>query len=90
MRKTQEHTLPKNPRIGLVAILCQVNTPYSDRLSRLLDEYRDIIVFRTNARCSDMDVVLHSVIVRASTDQLGAFTGKLGLLTGVRVRSCLF
>ncbi|HOP70281.1 MAG TPA: CopG family transcriptional regulator [Bacillota bacterium] len=52
-------------------------------------EYGDIIVGRMGIPYRDRGVSVIALIVDGDTDVLGAITGKLGGVPGVRVRSAL-
>ena len=49
----------------------------------------DVIVGRIGVPYKDRGVSVIGLIVEASTDQLGAMTGKLGMLPKVKVKSIL-
>lgn len=76
-------------RSGLVGILAPGVPTSRDRIAVLLAEYDSIIVGLADLPCSEQDMTLTCVSIRATTDDLGAFTGKLGLVGGVKVKSIL-
>ena len=74
-------------RSGLVGILA-VDVPASrQRIAALLAEYEGLIVGRAELPCPEEGMALTCVSIRTTTDDLGAFTGKLGLIEGVKVKS---
>lgn len=76
-------------RLGLIGILVPDAAPDRDRVAGLLADYGRIIVGRAELPCSERGMTLTCVTIRATTNDLGAFTGKLGLVKGVRVKSIL-
>jgi putative iron-only hydrogenase system regulator len=74
----------------VVGILVPDAAPGKDRVAGLLSEYGSIIIGKAELPCSERDMTLTCVTIKASTNDLGAFTGKLGLVLGVRVKSLLF
>ncbi|URA09548.1 TM1266 family iron-only hydrogenase system putative regulator [Thermospira aquatica] len=75
-------------RIGIIGIMIedfsQVGT-----VSRILSEYGDTIIGRQGINLKTNHLRVISLIVEATTDEIGALTGKLGRLHGVRVKSIL-
>ncbi len=57
--------------------------------SKVLSEYGDLIIARTGVPYKERHCSVITLIVDASTDELGALTGKLGSLQGVSVKSAL-
>ena len=76
-------------RLGLVGILVSNAAPDRDRVARVLAEYGSIVIGQAELPCSERDRTLTCVTIKATTNDLGAFTGKLGLVNGVRVKSIL-
>jgi putative iron-only hydrogenase system regulator len=75
-------------RIGVVAIL--ITEPSAvPRLNELLHEYGELVLGRQGLPLRDKGVHVISLIVEGDTDDIGALTGKVGKLPGVRVKSVL-
>jgi len=89
MKKPRAINAPRE-RLGVVGILVPDAAPGKDRVAGLLSEYGSIIIGKAELPCSERDMTLTCVTIKASTNDLGAFTGKLGLVLGVRVKSLLF
>jgi len=75
-------------RIGIVGIMIEDFTQVG-AVSRILSEYSECILGRQGMNLKDENLRLISLIVEMTTDDMGAFTGKLGRLHGVRVKSIL-
>lgn len=75
-------------RLGFVGIVIE------DRLSapevnRVLSDYAGIILARMGLPYEKRTCAVITVIVDTDTDTLGQFTGKLGQIVGVSVKSAL-
>ncbi|MGI6224657.1 MAG: TM1266 family iron-only hydrogenase system putative regulator [Peptococcales bacterium] len=74
-------------RIGVVGIVVE-DKENVHRLNGILSEYADIIIGRMGVpRHGSVNVI--ALIVEGSNDEVGALTGKLGSLKGIKVRSAL-
>ncbi|MCX7775266.1 MAG: TM1266 family iron-only hydrogenase system putative regulator [Rectinemataceae bacterium] len=75
-------------RIGIVAIVVteQSSVP---RLNTILSEYSQIIDARLGLPMRDKGIALISLVVEGTTDTIGALTGRIGRLPGVKVKSVL-
>ncbi|WP_026486739.1 TM1266 family iron-only hydrogenase system putative regulator [Caldanaerobius polysaccharolyticus] len=76
-------------RIGVIGIVVEHREQVADSLNRILSEYGDIIVGRMGIPYRDRGLSVISLIVDGTTDEIGALTGKLGNLAGVRVKTAL-
>jgi len=77
-----------NQRIGAVGILVQDNNSVND-INAILSKHRDIVVGRIGVPYRKRNVAVIALIIDGSTDEIGAMTGKLGKLPGVRVKTSL-
>jgi len=75
-------------RIGVIGIIVE-NMDSAASLNAILHEYADIILGRLGVPYREKSISVISLIVEGTTDQLGALTGKLGKLPGVKVKSTL-
>ncbi len=75
-------------RIGIIAVLAD-NRESIPRMNILASEFHEIIRARQGLPFSDKNIHIISFIVEGSTDQIGALTGKLGKLPGLKVKSML-
>ncbi|MDK2805601.1 MAG: hypothetical protein PWQ94_765 [Thermoanaerobacterium sp.] len=83
MRKTMRN------RIAVIGILVQNRELTSEKVNRILSEYANIIVGRMGIPYKERNVSIISLIVDGTTDDIGALTGKLGSIEGVKVKSAI-
>ncbi|NJB68160.1 putative iron-only hydrogenase system regulator [Desulfobaculum xiamenense] len=76
-------------RIGVIGIFIQNRCAAAAAVNDILSEYADIIVGRMGLPYKERGVNVISLIIEASTDQVGAMTGRLGQLDNVKVKSML-
>ncbi len=75
-------------RLGVVAIL--VNSKDSIQiLNNILSEFSDIILGRMGLPLKEKKIHIISLIIEGTTDEIGALTGKIGRLSGIKVKSML-
>lgn len=75
-------------RVGLVGISMTDRVRIPAKVAEVLKAENDIVKSMSMLSSSDERVV--AVIIKATTDELGALTGKLGMVPGVKVKSVLF
>jgi len=75
-------------RIGSVIILVTDRTQIP-ALNKLFTNYCDIIIGRQGVPLHDRKISLISLIVEGTTDEIGALTGKIGRMKGMKVKSVL-
>lgn len=76
-------------RVGVIGIVVENREDASRRINTVLSEYGEIIVGRMGVPYRDRNLSIISLIVDGSTDEIGAMTGKLGSLAGVKVKTSL-
>jgi putative iron-only hydrogenase system regulator len=76
-------------RLGFAGIIIEDRRKTAPRVNEILSEFGDIIVGRMGIPYYKKNCSVITIIVDATTDELGALTGKLGLVDGVSVRSAL-
>jgi putative iron-only hydrogenase system regulator len=76
-------------RIGVIGIVVENREDASRRINIVLSEYGDIIVGRMGVPYRDRNLSIISLIVDGSTDEIGAMTGKLGSMAGVKVKTSM-
>jgi putative iron-only hydrogenase system regulator len=79
----------ENRAVGVVAIIIKQRKETASLVNEALTGYGDIVIGRMGLPYHERDLNIITLIVDASTDQLGALTGKLGLSPGVTVKSTL-
>ncbi len=78
-----------NSRVGVAAIIIQDRLAAAPTVNKILSEYGEIIVGRMGLPYKDRQVSVISLILDGDTDTIGAMTGKLGAIAGVRSRVTL-
>lgn len=74
-------------RLGIIGIFIQDRDKSAPKVNEVLGAHSDIVVGRMGIPFREKGVNCISLIIEATTDQLGSLTGKLGMLDGVRVKS---
>ncbi|MBT8764113.1 iron-only hydrogenase system regulator [Desulfohalobiaceae bacterium Ax17] len=78
-----------NKRMGVIAIIVKDRKSSSSKVNEILTEYGEMIIGRMGVPYREKKVNVISLIVEANTDQIGALTGKLGMIPQVEVKSIL-
>jgi len=76
-------------RLGFVGIIVEDRKKAARQVNDLLSEHGDIIVARVGLPYRERKCSVITLIVDATTDELGALTGRLGTLEGISVKSAL-
>lgn len=75
-------------RIGAVVIIVRENDQV-EALNRILSIHASMILGRQGIPLRDREINVISLILEGTTDELGALTGQLGRIPGVRVKSVM-
>ena len=78
-----------NKRLGFVGIIIEDRKKASAKINNLLSEYGNIIAARVGVPYKERNCCVITLVVDATTDELGSLTGKLGAVEGVSVKSAL-
>ena len=76
-------------RVGFVGIIITDRKKNAAKVNEILGEFGDIIVGRIGLPYKERGMNVIALIVDGSTDEIGAMTGKLGMIDGVTVKSAL-
>ncbi|OPZ73952.1 MAG: hypothetical protein BWY80_00773 [Firmicutes bacterium ADurb.Bin456] len=76
-------------RIGIIGVIVESRENTSRKINSILSEYSEIIVGRMGLPYRERDLSVISLIIDGSTDEIGALSGKLGGIAGVRVKTAL-
>lgn len=82
-------TEPTMRRLGVVGIVVADRQSMARKVNEILSDFGEIIVARTGVPYRGRGVAVISVIIDATTNELGALTGRLGMLERVRVKSLM-
>lgn len=75
-------------RIGVVGIVIE-NFESVSKVNDILHSFAELIVGRMGVPYREKNILIISIIVDGSSDDIGALTGKLGAVEGVKVKSAL-
>ena len=75
--------------VGVVAIIVKKRAQAAPEVNRVLSEFGEIVLGRMGLPSANRDLHIITLIVDADTDQIGALTGKLGMIPDVTVKSTL-
>ena len=76
-------------RLGFVGIIIENRDANAAAVNELLGQFGNLVVARMGVPYEKRACSAITLIVDASTDELGTLTGKLGALPGVSVKSML-
>ena len=75
-------------RTGFVGVILESRDGV-DAVNHVLSEHADLILARMGLPCRDKGISVITLVVEATTDELGMLTGRLGKMPGVSVKSAL-
>jgi len=75
-------------RIGFVGLILERREAV-ETVNHVLSEHGELILARVGLPRRDKGVSVITLVVEATTDELGMLTGKLGAIPGVSVKSAL-
>ncbi|MCK9221759.1 MAG: iron-only hydrogenase system regulator [Limnochordia bacterium] len=75
--------------IGVLGIVISNRTEAAERVNELLSQYGEMIVGRMGIPYREEGICVISLIIDGSTDEIGALSGKLGTIPGVKVKTGL-
>jgi len=77
-------------RYGFIGITVEQDKNPGAAVQKILSDYQDIILGRMGLpRIDGGNISVITLIVKATSDEVGALTGKLGKIDGVNVKSGL-
>jgi len=75
-------------RIGVVGIVVE-NIEETGKVNEYLHEYSHLIIGRLGVPYKEKNLSVISILVDGSSDDISALTGKLGKISGIKVKSAL-
>ena len=76
-------------RIGVIGLVIEDRLDAAPRVNAVLAQYGSIIVGRLGVPYKERNVSVIALVVDGTSDHVGALSGKLGAIPGVRVKSAL-
>lgn len=74
-------------RLGFVGIIIEDKQLCSDPVNKILSEFSELILTRTGLPRAKENYSVITLVIDATTDELGRLTGRLGSIPGVSVKS---
>ena len=75
-------------RIGVVGIVVE-DIEETGKVNEYLHEYSHLIIGRLGVPYKEKNLSVISILVDGSSDDISALTGKLGKISGIKVKSAL-
>jgi putative iron-only hydrogenase system regulator len=79
----------ESKRLGFVGIIVESRERSANEVNRVLSDHGSLIVARVGLPQRERGCSVITLVVDATTDELGRLTGQLGQLAGVSVKSAL-
>ncbi|MDD3375445.1 MAG: iron-only hydrogenase system regulator [Candidatus Omnitrophica bacterium] len=76
-------------RLGFVGIILENRDESAEKVNHILHQHASMFVGRMGVPYKERALSVITLIVDATTDEIGALTGQLGALEGVSVKSAL-
>ncbi|PKP08162.1 MAG: CopG family transcriptional regulator [Bacteroidetes bacterium HGW-Bacteroidetes-4] len=73
-------------RLGSILILVDAKDDVA-KMNAIISDYSQLIIGRQGISMRDKNKSIISLVLEGTTDELGALSGKLGKLKGIRVKS---
>ncbi|MDQ7831312.1 MAG: iron-only hydrogenase system regulator [Desulfovibrionaceae bacterium] len=77
-------------RMGILALAVKNRTEAAEAVNRLISDYGELVIGRIGVPYRQKGFSVIAMIVEGTTDALGAFGGKLGMLPAVKSKMVLF
>lgn len=81
--------MEKENRIAVIGIVVSNREEAAKKVNDILSNYGEIIVGRMGLPYKDREISVISIIVDGTNDDIGALTGKLGNIKGIKVKVAL-
>lgn len=81
--------MDNNNRIAVIGIVVTDRENAASKINDILSHYAGIIVGRMGIPFRDKNISVISIIVDGTNDEIGALTGKLGNIKGVKTKVAL-
>lgn len=75
-------------RIGVIGIIVEDRLEVP-QVNSLLSSFNEVIIGRLGIPYHERSLSIIAIIVDGSTDEIGALTGRLGQIPGIKVKSML-
>lgn len=75
-------------RVGFVGIVIE-DLGQAARVNQVVAQFQEMVTGRIGVPDHERSMAVIGLLIRGSSDRVGAFTGKLGNIPGVQVKSAL-
>jgi putative iron-only hydrogenase system regulator len=76
-------------RLGFIGIIIENRADSSGKVNEILSHFSELILARTGLPNAKENTSVITLVIDATSDELGELTGKLGNIQGVSVKSGL-
>jgi putative iron-only hydrogenase system regulator len=76
-------------RLGFVGIIVEDRAQAAPEVNKVLTEFGELVVARTGIPYAQKHCCVITLVVDATTDEIGKLTGRLGMIPHVSVKSAL-
>jgi putative iron-only hydrogenase system regulator len=76
-------------KFGVIGIIAENRVCTAPKVNEILSQYGNVILGRLGVHRKEDNIGIISIIIEATTDTIGALTGKLGMIEGVTVKSAV-
>ncbi len=80
--------MPAEDRIGFLGIVIE-DLAQASKVNQVISQYQEIVTGRIGVPDHERGMAVIGLLLRGSDTQVGAFTGKLGNIPGVQVKSAM-
>ena len=76
-------------KLGVVGIIIEGDRKLATSVNGILSDYGDLIIGRMGIPNREDEIYLISVAVKGTAERISAMTGKIGRLSGVKIKSAV-
>lgn len=76
-------------RVAVIGIIIKNRREHAARVNEILTDFGYLIVGRLGVPYEEKDMSIISIIVDATNDEIGALSGKLGSIDGVKAKAVI-
>jgi len=76
-------------KLGVVGIIIEGDRKIATSVNGILSDYGDLIIGRMGIPNREDEIYLISVAVKGTAERISAMTGKIGRLSGVKIKSAV-
>ena len=85
----EQAALKMEKRIGVIGLVARPSMQTSMKIRNVLATYETLIIGKMEIMRAVEGATIMALVIEATTDEVGALTGKLGALPDVRIKTSL-